>query len=245
MEKVTKKYGLLGRKLGHSFSKTFFTHYFEEQGIDAQYDNYEMNSIDEVHDIFKSEISGLNVTVPYKEAVIPYLDELSPEAAAIGAVNVINFENGRRIGYNSDAYGFHQSIKPFLLNVHERALLLGTGGAAKAANYVFQQIGLDVIHVSRTPSGEKEFSYNEINEHMVRACKVVVNCTPVGMYPEVEACIPFPFEFLTSEHLMVDLIYNPEKTVFLQKADQHGATILNGSSMLKEQALRAWEIWNS
>jgi shikimate dehydrogenase len=245
MEKVTKKYGLLGRKLGHSFSQSFFTRYFDDHGIDSVYSNFELESIERIQEIFKQDISGLNVTVPYKEVVIPYLNELSPEAAAIGAVNVIKFENGRRIGYNSDAFGFHQSIKPFLLNVHERALILGTGGSSKAVKYVFQQIGLDVIHISRTPSGEKEFSYDQINEHMLRACKVVVNCTPVGMSPEVQACLPFPFEFLTTQHLVVDLIYNPEKTVFLQKAEQQGATILNGFSMLKEQALRAWEIWNS
>jgi len=242
---VTKKYGLLGRKLGHSFSKTFFTNYFEEQGIDAQYDNYEMNSIVEVHDIFKSEISGLNVTVPYKEEIIPFLDGLSPEAQSIGAVNVIKFEGDKKIGFNSDAFGFHQSIKPFLLNVHERALILGTGGASKAVKYVLKEIGLDVIQISRAPYGEKEFAYHDINEHMLRACKVVVNCTPVGMYPEVDACIPFPFDFLTSEHLVVDLIYNPEKTVFLQKSEKRGSTFLNGASMLKEQALRSWGIWNS
>ena len=244
MEKVTKKFGLLGRKLGHSFSEAFFTRYFEEKGIDAVYSNYEIDSIEQIQEVFMHELSGLNVTVPYKESVIPFLDELSPEATAIGAVNVIKFADGKRIGHNSDAFGFHQSIKPFLLNVHERALILGTGGASKAVKYVFQQIGLDVIQISRTPSGEKEFGYDEINEHMVRACKVIVNCTPVGMYPDTNTCIPFPFEFLTSEHLVVDLIYNPEKTVFLEKAEQNGATILNGASMLKEQALRAWEIWN-
>jgi shikimate dehydrogenase len=242
---MTKKFGLLGRKLGHSFSKTFFTGYFEERGIDAVYSNYEMESIDEVKEIFNQGILGLNVTVPYKEAIIPFLDALSPEAQVIGAVNVIKFENGRKIGYNSDAYGFHQSIKPFLLNVHERALILGKGGASKAVKYIFQELGLDVIQVSRTPSGEKEYAYSEINEHMLRACKVVVNCTPVGMYPDVQECVPFPFQYLTSEHLVVDIIYNPEKTVFLESAQQHGATILNGASMLREQALRAWEIWNS
>jgi shikimate dehydrogenase len=245
MEKVTRRFGLLGSKLGHSFSAKFFTGFFEKNGIDAIYSNYELGSIEHIIEVFEQEISGLNVTVPYKEAVIPYLDELSPEASAIGAVNVIKFQGGKKIGFNSDAYGFHQSIKPFLLNVHERALVLGSGGASKAVKYVFQEIGLDVIQISRTPSAEKEFGYEEINEHMLRACKVVVNCTPIGMYPDVKECLTFPFEFLSKEHLVVDLIYNPEKTVFLEKAEQHGATILNGASMLKEQALRAWEIWNS
>ena len=245
MEKVTRRFGLLGRKLGHSFSAKFFTGFFEKNGIDAIYSNYELESIEHIREVFEQEISGLNVTVPYKEAVIPYLDELSPEASAIGAVNVIKFQGGKKTGFNSDAYGFHQSIKPFLLNVHERALILGSGGASKAVKYVFQEIGLEVIQISRTPSAEKEFGYEEINEHMLRACKVVVNCTPIGMYPDVKECLTFPFEFLSKEHLVVDLIYNPEKTVFLEKAEQHGATILNGASMLKEQALRAWEIWNS
>jgi shikimate dehydrogenase len=187
----------------------------------------------------------VNVTVPYKESILPYLDELSREATQIGAVNVIKFEDDRIIGHNSDAFGFHQSIKPFLLNVHERAILLGTGGASKAVKYVLQEIGLDVIQISRNPVGERQFGYEEVNEHMLRACKLVVQCTPVGMYPDVTNSIPFPFEFLSAQHLVVDLIYNPEITVFLQNAQQHGATILNGSSMLKEQALRAWELWNS
>lgn len=242
---MTRRFGLIGKKLGHSFSKNFFGAYFLEKGIDATYENVELSSIDEVKSVLQSGFSGLNVTVPYKEAVIPFLDELSPEAKAIGAVNVIHFMNGQSVGYNSDAFGFHQSIKPFLLNVHERALLLGTGGAAKAVKHVFQQIGLDVISASRSPEGERGFNYDEINEHMVRACKVIVNCTPIGMYPDVDSSPAFPFEFLTSEHLVVDLIYNPEKTLFLKRAEENGAVILNGSSMLKEQALRSWDIWNS
>jgi shikimate dehydrogenase len=242
---MTRHFGLIGKKLGHSFSRNFFGTYFQEKGIDGTYENVELNDIHEVKDVLSAGFSGLNVTVPYKEAIIPFLDELSPEAKLIGAVNVIKFDGNRKIGYNSDAYGFHQSVKPFLLNVHERALILGTGGASKAVHYVFNQIGLDVIYAGRTPNAKNEFSYDEINEHMVRACKVIVNCTPVGTYPDVEEVLPFPFEFLTTEHLVVDLIYNPEKTVFLKKSEQQGATILNGSSMLKEQALRAWEIWNS
>ncbi|MEY4603796.1 MAG: shikimate dehydrogenase [Bacteroidota bacterium] len=242
---MSRKFGLLGRKLGHSFSKDFFTRYFEINGIEASYENVEIETIEDVKRVLESDYSGLNVTVPYKESILPYLDELSREATQIGAVNVIKFEDNRIIGHNSDAFGFHQSIKPFLLNVHERAILLGTGGASKAVKYVLQEIGLDVIQISRNPVGERQFGYEEVNEHMLRACKLVVQCTPVGMYPDVTNSIPFPFEFLSAQHLVVDLIYNPEITVFLQNAQQHGATILNGSSMLKEQALRAWELWNS
>jgi shikimate dehydrogenase len=241
---MTRKFGLLGKKLGHSYSESFFTEYFAIHGIDAEYRNYEIETINKLPDIFQLELSGLNVTIPFKESVIPYLDELSPEAQAIGAVNVISLRHGKKIGFNTDAYGFHQSIKPFLLNLHERALVLGSGGAAKAVKFVLKNIGLDVIQVSRSPSGE-QFCFEDINSHMVRACKLIVQCTPVGMHPYDQACLSFPFEFLSSEHLVVDLIYNPEKTIFLNCAEQFGATILNGTSMLKEQALRSWELWNN
>jgi shikimate dehydrogenase len=186
----------------------------------------------------------LTVTIPYKETIIPFLDELSEEAKAIGAVNVVQFTKGKTIGHNSDAFGFRQSIKPFLTNLHERALILGTGGASKAVAHVFRSIGLDVIYCSRQPEGKDQFSYDDINEHMVKACKVIVNCTPIGTYPNVEDHISFPFQYLTADHLVIDLIYNPAKTKFLELAQLNDATILNGESMLKEQALRAWQIWS-
>jgi shikimate dehydrogenase len=240
-----RRFGLLGRKLEHSFSQRFFTEKFGREQLDAEYVNFEIPEIGDVRAILDNEgFSGLNVTIPYKEAIIPYLDELSNEAKAIGAVNTITFRDGKTTGYNTDAFGFHQSIKPFLTNKHERALVLGTGGASKAVAYVFKSIGVDVIYVSRTPNGEKQFPYDAINEHMLRACKVVVNCTPVGMFPHTADCVPFPFVHLTEEHLVVDLIYNPEQTRFLQQSAAHGATTLNGLSMLKEQALKAWDIWN-
>lgn len=240
-----KKYGLLGKTLSHSFSQRFFTEKFQREGIPATYENIELSSEDDVAAFLRgNDFDGVNVTVPYKQTVIPYLDELSEEAAAIGAVNTILFRDGKAIGYNTDAFGFHQSIKPFLTNLHERALILGTGGASKAVAHVFRSIGVDVIFVSRDPKGPKEFPYDAINEHMLRACKVVVNTTPVGMYPNTEACVPFPFEHLTDDHLVIDLIYNPEQTVFLRESARCGATTLNGLSMLKEQALKAWEIWN-
>lgn len=241
-----RKFGLLGKKLEHSFSQRFFTDKFARERIDAVYSNFEISAIGDVQAILDNEgLSGLNVTIPYKEAIIPFLDTLSDEAKAIGAVNTVAFYDGKTIGYNTDAFGFHQSIKPFLTNKHERALILGTGGAAKAVAYVFRSIGVDVITVSRTPQGGKEFPYEAINEHMLRACKVVVNCTPVGTFPNVDDCVPFPFEYLTDEHLIVDLIYNPEQTTFLRKSAENGATTLNGLSMLKEQALKAWGIWNN
>ena len=239
-----KTYGLIGEKLDYSFSKTFFDDYFNKNSVDAAFINLEIPTIDSITEVFKKDISGLTVTIPYKETIIPFLDEITSEAKEIGAVNVIQFKDGKRIGHNSDAYGFQQSIKPFLTNLHERALILGTGGASKAVAHVFKSIGIDVIFCSRNPSGPKEFSYDLLNEHMVNACKVIVNCTPIGTFPNVDESIDFPFQFLTKDHLVVDLIYNPAKTKFLQKAEEGGATILNGESMLKEQALKAWEIWN-
>jgi shikimate dehydrogenase len=241
-----RKFGLIGKHLGHSFSKAFFTDKFQQEHTDAIYENVELSEINDIKAVFATgSFSGLNVTIPYKEAVIPFLDELSNEATAIGAVNVIAFRDGKTIGHNTDAFGFHQSIKPFLTNRHERALILGTGGASKAVAYVFQSIGLDVIYVSQVPQGTKQFAYSDINEHMVNACKVIVNCTPVGTFPNIDESVPFPFAFLTEEHLVIDLIYNPSQTRFLAQSADAGATTLNGLSMLKEQANKAWQIWNS
>ena len=240
------KFGLLGKSLSHSFSKTFFSDLFQKNNIEGEYVNFEIPSIEYVSEILNDEnLKGLNVTIPYKQEIVPYLDKLSDEALKIGAVNVVQFKDGLKIGHNTDAFGFHQSIKPFLTNLHERALIIGNGGASKAVEYVFKSLGIDVIFISRNPEKENQFGYDEINEHMLRACKVIVNCTPVGTYPNIEACIPFPFEYLTQDHLVVDLIYNPKETLFLKKSKEFGATILNGESMLHQQALKAWEIWNS
>ena len=239
-----KRYGLIGRSLGHSFSKSFFEKFFQEHSLSASYENIELTSVDQITSLFNKDFAGLNVTIPYKEDVIPYLDDLSKEASAIGAVNVIAFENGKSIGYNTDAFGFHQSIKPFLTNMHERAIIFGTGGASKAVEHVLKSLGVDVVFVSRNPIGEKQFGYDQVNDHMLRACKLLVNCTPVGTYPTIDKSLEIPFQFLTKDHLVVDLIYNPEKTKFLRLSEENGAMILNGQSMLKQQALKAWEIWN-
>jgi shikimate dehydrogenase len=238
------KFGLVGKTLDYSFSKTFFDNYFLQNKIEATFENLEIPSIQNILTILNNQFSGLTITIPYKEQIIPFLDELSAEVKEIGAVNVVQFKNGKTIGYNSDVFGFHQSIKPFLTNRHERALILGTGGASKAIAHVFKSLGIDVIFISRSPKNPNEFPYEAINNHMLNACKVIVNCTPVGTYPNVNDKINLPFEYLTSEHLVIDLIYNPLKTAFLSAAENKGATILNGESMLKEQALKAWAIWN-
>jgi len=239
-----KQFGLIGKTLGHSFSKAFFTEFFEKQKIDAQFLNYEFDDISEIKDLLQNSIQGLSVTIPYKQTIIPFLDKLSIEASAIGAVNCISFTNGKSIGHNTDSYGFQQAIKPFLTNRHERAIILGTGGASKAVEYVLKNLGIDVIFISRNPKKENEFSYAEINNHMLNACKLIVNTTPVGTFPNNDDFIEIPFEFLTNQHLVVDLIYNPSKTMLLQKAEEQGTQILNGETMLKQQALKAWEIWN-
>lgn len=238
-----KKYGLIGKHLQHSFSPGFFTNYFRENEIDATYELIEVEDLDTIRErIF--DFDGCNVTIPYKEQIIPFLDEITDVAREIGAVNTIGVKEGKLIGHNTDAYGFHNSIKPFLSNKHERAIILGTGGASKAVRFILESIGVDVIYISRNPVGENQFSYEDINENMLRACKLVVNTTPVGMFPDTDALIPIPYNVLTPDHLLVDLIYNPEKTKFLQKGEEHGAMILNGMTMLKEQALKSYEFWN-
>jgi shikimate dehydrogenase len=203
-----------------------------------------LNDVEEISSIFEQNLSGLNVTFPYKESVIPYLDRLDESAAQIGAVNVISFENGEKVGYNTDAYGFAQSIKPFLTFEHERALIFGTGGASKAVAHVFKQIGLDVFYISRNGhEATGVFTYEDINSHMLQACKVLVNCTPIGTFPNISDCIELPFEHLTPAHLVIDLVYNPSETELMKRAKKQGAAVMNGLSMLQHQALKSYEIW--
>lgn len=238
-----KRYGLIGKHLEHSFSPSFFKKYFEDNGISARYELIELSSLDGCREKIL-EFDGCNVTIPYKESIIPHLDELTDEAKAIGAVNTILNDGGKLIGHNTDSFGFHNSIKPFLTNEHERAIILGTGGASKAAEYVLKTIGLNIIFISRNPSAENEFSYEDVNENMIKACKLIVNTTPVGMHPNESELIELPYMSLTPSHLLVDLIYNPVKTRFLEEGEKSGATILNGLTMLKEQALKSYEFWS-
>jgi shikimate dehydrogenase len=241
---MSKHYGLIGKTLAHSFSAAFFKDYFEKNNIEAKYSNFELNVIEEIQMLFNQNLSGLNVTFPYKESIIPFLDRLDESAAQIGAVNVVAFENGQTVGYNTDAYGFAQSIKPFLTFEHERALIFGTGGASKAVAHVFKQIGLAVFYISRNGNQENNvFSYDEINDHMLRSCKVLVNCTPIGTFPNVTDCIELPFEYLTPAHLVIDLVYNPAETELMKRAQKNGAAVMNGLSMLQHQALKSYEIW--
>ena len=246
------KLALLGKSLSHSFSKSYFENKFQNKQLpNYSYQNLDVSNLDGLLELIKSEnLDGLNVTKPYKESVIPLLNNLDDTAKVIGAVNCIkvikDHGNFSLVGYNTDYYGFGQSIKPFLEPIHQKALILGTGGASKAVAYALKNIGVDVFFVT---SSEKKtansFNYNELNEHIFKAFKLVVNCTPLGMFPNVNECPDIPYEFLTSEHLLYDLIYNPEETLFLQKGKVQGAVTINGLNMLKLQAEKAWEIWHS
>ena len=239
-----KTYGLIGKSLGHSFSPGFFNSFFEQHGIEAQYKLIELDSIERVKPILDGAYHGLNVTIPYKEAIIPFLDELSPEAKVIGAVNTIVFNKGKTIGFNTDAFGFQQSIKPFLTFEHERALILGTGGSSKAVAHVLKNLGIQVNFLSRKEQGANIYPYSQVNEAMLGACKLIVNCTPVGMFPHTEVCSLPLLDGIGSSHLVVDLIYNPDETLLLKEAKLRGAATLNGLPMLKAQALKSWELWN-
>ncbi|MFM7565336.1 MAG: shikimate dehydrogenase family protein [Flavobacteriales bacterium] len=239
-----RSFGLLGKTLAHSFSPRFFNDYFKTQRIDAQYKALEIEAIEHAVPHLNGSFHGLNVTVPYKETIIPFLDDLSEEAQAIGAVNTIVFQNGKTVGHNTDAFGFQQAIKPFLTFEHERALILGTGGSSKAVAYVLRNIGIQVNFLSREKSGANVYPYDSVNDAMLGTCKLIVNCTPLGMFPNIDAC-PLPsFQGIGPSHLIVDLIYNPQETLLLKEAKSLGAVTLNGLPMLKAQALKSWELWN-
>jgi len=240
-----RRFGLVGKTLSHSFSKDYFQKKFAELHIQDTYENFELSSIEEIKRLLSDEsLSGLNVTIPYKEAVIPFLDVLDPIAKAIGSVNTIAFRDGQTVGYNTDITGFENSLKPFLEHGMDRALILGTGGASKAVAYVLRKIGLDILFVSRNPSGENQISYEDCNANAVKWHRLIVNTTPVGTSPNITESPAIAYEGITENHLMYDLIYNPAKTQFLAEGKERGASIQNGLSMLKIQAEKSWEIWN-
>ena len=242
-----KQYGLIGYPLSHSFSKGYFAEKFAKENIvDCKYDVFPLEKIEDFVELCndKKNLIGLNVTIPYKEKIIPFLDELDETAANIGAVNTIKFSNGKEIGYNSDAYGFEMSLKPLLKQHHTKALILGTGGASKAVEYVLRKLGISFQYVSRNKN-EKAISYEELNEAIIQHSKLIINTTPIGMYPNIDTAPDIPYNVLTEKHLLYDLVYNPEETLFLKKGKEKGAQTKNGLEMLYLQAERSWEIWNS
>ena len=245
-----QKYGLIGYPLKHSFSIGYFNEKFKAENIDAEYVNFEIPTINDFMQVIEENpnLCGLNVTIPYKEQVIPFLDELNKDTAKIGAVNVIKIVRlpkgkVKLVGYNSDIIGFTQSIEPLLQSHHKKALILGTGGASKAVYHGLNNLGIESTFVSRTKKNNKFLTYEELTPEVMASHTVIVNTTPVGMFPKVDFCPNIPYEQLTPDHLLYDLLYNPNETLFMKKGQAQGAITKNGLEMLLLQAFAAWEIW--
>ncbi len=242
------KYGLIGYPLGHSFSIGYHNQRFADEGINAKYVNFEIPNIEQLIEVLSQnpDLKGLNVTIPYKEKVLPYLDYISPEARAIGAVNVIRvIHEGSRIvlrGYNSDVIGFVQSIEPMLESYHKKALVLGTGGGSKAVAYGLKSLGIEPVMVSRYER-PGTIQYESITPDVVHEYNVIVNCTPLGMFPKTDTCPTLPYEALDERNVLYDLIYNPDETLFMKKGAAQGAAVKNGLEMLLLQAFASWEFW--
>lgn len=244
------KYGLIGYPLGHSFSESYFNQKFAAENIDAEYVNFEISHVSKILDIIEDEpnLRGLNVTIPYKEKVIEYLDGLDLESAhKIGAVNVIKvIRQGKKvklIGYNSDYIGFMQSIEAYLQPHHKKALILGTGGASKAVFFGLKELGIEATFVSRTPKDPTYLTYEQLTPEIMAEHTVIINTTPLGMYPKINVCPNIPYECITPKHLLYDLLYNPDETLFMKKGKEQGAEVKNGLEMLLLQAFAAWDIW--
>ncbi|MGX1929453.1 shikimate dehydrogenase family protein [Flagellimonas sp. 2504JD4-2] len=249
MEKTEKKenrYGLLGRSISYSFSQGYFTEKFKNLHLDDHsYENFDIPDITDLNTILQQDnLKGFNVTIPYKEDIIPFLTNMDDTAQEIGAVNTIKITKDGLMGFNTDAYGFQKSLEPFLKAHHTRALILGTGGASKAIRFVLTKLGITPIFVSRTKK-EGQLTYEELDESMMTAHTVIVNCTPLGTYPNIMEKPAIPYHLLNDRHLLFDLIYNPEKTAFLKEGEARNTAICNGLDMLKFQAEKAWEIWNN
>lgn len=247
MQQDHKKFGLVGKNITYSFSKKYFTEKFSKELFDdCTYENFDIPTIEEFPNVLKEnpDLKGLNVTIPYKEAIIPFLDTMSDKAFRIGAVNVIRFtKKGNLKGYNSDWYGFKKSLEPLLQPHHKKALILGTGGASKAVAFALDKLGIFYTFVSREAT-ENAIDYNRVNVTTFDNFQIIINCTPLGTCPNTKEFPPIPYEFFTEKHIAFDLIYNPEETQFLKKAKKKGATIKNGYEMLVFQAEKAWTIWN-
>lgn len=243
------KFGIIGKDISYSFSRNYFQEKFKKLGLATyQYFNFDIPEIEEFPFLLyhrEDEFRGLNVTIPYKEAIIKYLDEVDPEAQKIGAVNTIKVTGDNKlVGYNTDFYGFQKSLEPLLKSHHKKALILGTGGASKAIAYVFKNLNIDYKFVSRNEA-DTMFTYEMLDAEIMNEYTIIVNCTPVGTHPNIENAPVIPYQYLSDKHLLYDLIYNPAETKFLQNGKKHGATIKNGLEMLELQAEKAWEIWNS
>ncbi|WP_353778318.1 shikimate dehydrogenase [Winogradskyella sp. 3972H.M.0a.05] len=246
-EHKKSKLGLLGKNISYSFSKTYFKAKFENENLPFSYKNFDIDSIEAFPKLIKSNprLRGLNVTIPYKEAIIPYLNTLSKKAKKIGAVNtVVISKKGKLKGYNTDWYGFRNSIKPYLESHHDKALILGTGGASKAIAYALDKLRIPYDYVSRSANETVTYTYDELTIDIISEYSIIINCTPLGTHPNVNSCPDIPYDGITEKHLLYDLIYNPSQTKFLLCGEIKGATTVNGLRMLELQAEKSWKIWN-
>lgn len=240
-------FGLIGKNIDYSFSRAYFNSKFSDQNLECNYVNFDLKSIEDCQELLKqkNDIKGFNVTIPYKETIIPLLDSLSVEAKEIGAVNTIKItEDGKIIGCNTDYYGFTKAIKPYLnQKIHKNALIFGTGGSSKAVAYALQKLNIKYNFVSRTKKKGVKFIYEDLNKAKIKDYNILINCTPLGTSPHVENCPPIPYQGISKDHLLFDLIYNPKETTFLKRGRAQKAIGVNGLKMLEYQAEKAWEIW--
>lgn len=241
-----KTFGLIGKNIDYSFSRNYFNTKFESEKInDCKYVNFDIANIEDIALVFENQNQGYNVTIPYKESIIPFLDKLNEDAQEIAAVNTIKIhKDGTLEGFNTDFYGFYKSLKPLLKPHHKKALILGTGGASKAVAFALKKLNIEYLFVSRIPK-VNEISYNEISKKVFEEATIIINTTPIGTFPDVENSPDIPYSLFTENHIAYDLIYNPQETKFLQKAKEKKAIVINGFEMLVFQAEKAWEIWNS
>lgn len=242
--KKNKIYGLIGKNISYSFSREYFSNKFKTEKISSKYFNFDLTEIDQIYKLTKEfNLSGLNVTIPYKESIIQFLDETDSKAKQIGAVNTIKFFNNKMIGYNTDYIGFKKSLQNISnINIPKNALILGTGGASKAVKFALSELGIGFKTVSRVKNNA-DYTYQEIDKYIIDK-KLIINCSPVGTFPNIKDSPKIPYQYLTSENFLYDLVYNPDKTLFLKKGDEIGCFTKNGVEMLKIQAEKAWEIWN-
>lgn len=242
--KKNKIYGLIGKNISYSFSREYFSNKFKTEKISSKYLNFDLIDIKQIYKLTKEfNLSGLNVTIPYKESIIQFLDETDSKAKQIGAVNTIKFFNNKMIGYNTDYIGFKKSLQNISnINIPKNALILGTGGASKAVKFALSELGIGFKTVSRVKNNA-DYTYQEIDKYIIDK-KLIINCSPVGTFPNIKDSPKIPYQYLTSENFLYDLVYNPDKTLFLKKGDEIGCFTKNGVEMLKIQAEKAWEIWN-
>ncbi|WP_340170889.1 shikimate dehydrogenase [Lacinutrix sp.] len=243
-----RRFGLIGKDISYSFSRNYFKKKFEIEGVkNVSYENFDIKDIATFKSKLKQEtdINGYNVTIPFKETIIPYLDKLNKKAKIIGAVNTIKIsKKGQFIGYNTDYYGFKKSLKPLLKPYHKNALILGTGGASKAIAYALKSLDIKYVFISRNASEKAKYTYNELTETIINTHQIIINCTPLGTFPDINNCPNIPYQAITNKHLLFDLIYNPSETKFLKLGKQNKAVTINGEQMLLLQAEKSWQIWN-